>query len=250
LEHRGSQPATRHAPVQSRSKPAIRATTYRVQRGDTLYSIAWRAGRDFRSLARWNRISAPYTIYPGQVLTLVPQSRSAASRSASQQRSRSTAATRSQPAPPPAKPASTPSAQSKAKPAPRPAPAAAAGPLRWKWPATGALLSSYSAKDPTRKGIKIGGRPGQPVHAAEGGRVVYSGSGLIGYGQLIIIKHNDNYLSAYGHNAKLLVKEGEQVARGKHIADMGRSNEGKTMLHFEIRRDGRPVDPLALLPRQ
>jgi lipoprotein NlpD len=242
LENRGSQPAARHANPASRPAPPIRAKSYRVRRGDTLYSIAWRAGRDFRSLARWNRIPPPYTIYPGQLLTLVPQSRPA---SAASQARRSPAAPASKP---PAPAASQP--RPKAQPAPSSKPAQPTGPLRWHWPAGGPLLSSYSAKDPSRKGIKIGGRPGQPVRAAEGGRVVYSGSGLIGYGQLIIIKHNDTYLSAYGHNAKLLVKEGEQVARGKHIADMGRSNDGKPMLHFEIRRDGRPVDPLGLLPRR
>jgi lipoprotein NlpD len=113
----------------------------------------------------------------------------------------------------------------------------------------GPILARFSANDATRTGIKIGGHLGEAVHATEAGKVVYSGSGLIGYGQLIIIKHNDHYLSAYGHNAKLLVKEGDKVARGKHIADMGRSNDGKAMLHFEIRREGKPVNPLALLPK-
>jgi lipoprotein NlpD len=221
-----------------------------VRRGDTLYSIAWRSGRDFRSLARWNRIPPPYTIYPGQVLTLTPATRPAPAPAKPRQASPSRTTTSSKPAAAPPRPANTSKPKDVAKPPPASQPASRSGPLRWNWPVTGPLLSSYSARDPSRKGIKIGGRPGQPVRAAEGGRVVYSGSGLIGYGQLIIIKHNDNYLSAYGHNAKLLVKEGEQVARGKHIADMGRSNEGRPMLHFEIRRDGRPVDPLGLLPRK
>ena len=101
-----------------------------------------------------------------------------------------------------------------------------------------------------RKGIKIGGRIGDTIHAAEGGKVVYSGSGLIGYGRLIIIKHNENYLSAYGHNSRLLVKEGDRVTKGQKVAVMGTANTGDPLLHFEIRRDGNPVDPLRLLPRR
>ena len=100
------------------------------------------------------------------------------------------------------------------------------------------------------KGIKIAGRSGESVVATESGKVVYSGSGLIGYGRLIIIKHNDNYLSAYGHNRKILVKEGDQVTKGNKIAEMGTANSGDPMLHFEIRRNGKPVDPLRLLPRR
>lgn len=100
-----------------------------------------------------------------------------------------------------------------------------------------------------RKGIKIAGRSGDEIRSAEAGKVVYSGSGLIGYGRLIIVKHNDNYLSAYGHNRAILVKEGDQVTKGQKIAEMGTANNGDPLLHFEIRRDGRPVDPLRLLPR-
>jgi lipoprotein NlpD len=112
------------------------------------------------------------------------------------------------------------------------------------------LISGFKAGDPLRKGIKIGGRSGDTIQAAEGGKVVYSGSGLIGYGQLIIVKHNENYLSAYGHNSRLLVKEGDQVTKGQKIAVMGTANTGDPLLHFEIRRDGKPVDPLRLLPRR
>ncbi len=101
-----------------------------------------------------------------------------------------------------------------------------------------------------RKGIKISGRSGSKISAAESGKVVYSGSGLIGYGRLIIIKHNDKYLSAYGHNRKILVKEGDRVSKGQTIAEMGKANSGDPLLHFEIRRDGKPVDPLRLLPRR
>jgi lipoprotein NlpD len=127
---------------------------------------------------------------------------------------------------------------------------AAAGPLRWSWPTDGQVESTFSASDPARKGIKVAGTAGQPIRSAEAGNVVYSGSGLIGYGRLIIIKHNDKYLSAYGHNRKLLVKEGDRVTKGERIAEMGVSNTGHAVLHFEIRRDGEPVDPLRLLPRK
>lgn len=239
LESRG--PGSYQAPPQPQA--SIRGKTYKVQRGDTLYSIAWRSGKDFRTLARWNAIRSPYTIYPGQVLRLsapttlrsTPRSRTqATSKPATTRRSQTTQVE-------PTATSSAPSGKSTAR---------ADASLRWQWPVNGPVLVKYSAKDPTRKGIKIGGAAGQQVKAAESGRVVYSGSGLIGYGQLIIIKHSESYLSAYGHNAKLRVKEGDQVARGKHIADMGRSNEGRPMLHFEIRRGGRPVDPLGLLPRK
>jgi len=111
-------------------------------------------------------------------------------------------------------------------------------------------VATWKAGDPLRKGIKIAGREGQPVLAAEGGKVVYSGSGLIGYGRLIIIKHSDNYLSAYGHNRKLLVRQDQRVTKGQKIAEMGRANDGRPLLHFEIRRDGKPVDPLKLLPHR
>jgi lipoprotein NlpD len=131
----------------------------------------------------------------------------------------------------------------------RPPTTAGADNLRWQWPTAGRVVERFSAGDPSRKGLKIAGKPGQSIVAAEGGSVVYSGSGLVGYGQLIIVKHNNNYLSAYGHNRKLLVQQGDQVARGAQIAEMGLAG-GAPVLHFEIRRDGDPVDPLALLPRR
>jgi lipoprotein NlpD len=118
---------------------------------------------------------------------------------------------------------------------------------RWRWPARGKVVTSFSASG--RKGIDIEGRFGQTVMAAAGGRVVYSGSGLIGYGQLIIVKHNKRYLSAYAHNNKLLVKEGDAVKGGQRIAEMGRSGPNRALLHFEIRRDGKPIDPLRYLPK-
>ena len=112
------------------------------------------------------------------------------------------------------------------------------------------MKQRYTKGDPTRKGIKIAGKLGQPVVASEGGKVVYAGSGLIGYGRLIIIKHNKRYLSAYGHNRLLLVTEGDQVTRGQRIAQMGNGDNGVPMLHFEIRQSGAPVDPLKFIPRK
>lgn len=235
---------TGKAPVETRGGDAryrpsatgqtIQGRFYKVKRGDTLYAIAWRANRDFRSLARWNNIKTPYVIYPGQILRLVPRGKATQARIAG-----------------------TDSSTRRSRVEPRKATQkkqASSGPpnssLRWSWPTSGPLLVGYSSSDPTRKGIKIGGKPGQAIRATEAGQVVYSGNGLLGYGRLVIIKHNDNYLSAYGHNAKLLVKEGDKINKGKQIATMGRSNEGKSMLHFEIRRDGKPVNPLSLLPRK
>jgi lipoprotein NlpD len=132
----------------------------------------------------------------------------------------------------------------------KPAAAPARGKLAWRWPTEGAVTVGFAAADPARKGIKIAGALGQAITAAERGSVVYSGSGLIGYGQLIIVKHNEKYLSAYGNNRKILVKEGDQVTKGQKIAEMGRANGGLSILHFEIRREGEPVDPLSLLPRK
>lgn len=226
-------PLESHDGGYSRSSPRgsdrpISGRFYKVRRGDTLYAIAWRANRDHRSLARWNNIKPPYLIYPGQILRLVPYGKSSNTRVRKADGER----------------------KKTARVAPKPqAPRTVANSrLHWLWPVRGKLLSSYLASDATRKGIKVGGKAGQPIVAAEAGEVVYSGSGLIGYGRLIIIKHNDEYLSAYGHNATLLVKEGDKVKRGKKIATMGRSNDGVAMLHFEIRRDGKPIDPMGLLP--
>jgi lipoprotein NlpD len=124
------------------------------------------------------------------------------------------------------------------------------GSVRWAWPAAGQLVGRYAVGDPTRQGIDIAGSAGQTVAAAADGVVVYSGSGLVGYGELVIIKHSDVWLSAYGHNRKRLVSEGERVRAGQQIAEMGRSGASRDMLHFEIRQNGKPVDPLVHLPRR
>jgi len=206
------------APVADRmGQPAMRgkANVYIVQRGDTLYSIAFGAGLDYRNVARWNRIGAPYRIYPGQRLRLAaPQNRR----------------------PPPTRPTSRP-------------PGPSAKVRSWVWPARGRIIQNF-APHRQKTGIDISGSGGQGVLAAAAGRVVYAGSGLRGYGKLIIVKHNEVFLSAYAHNRKLLVTEGGWVAAGQRIAEMGNTGTNQVKLHFEIRRDGRPVDPLRYLPKR
>jgi lipoprotein NlpD len=211
---------------------AASPSAYRVRSGDTLHGIAWQNGIDFRRIAQWNGIRPPYRIYAGQTLRLRPP-----------------AQRRKPPADPPA-PRTKPPVRVERPTKPPPVERREARTLAWRWPAIGNVASTFKPSDPLRKGIKIAGRDGTDIRAAERGKVVYSGSGLIGYGRLIIVKHNDNYLSAYGHNRDLLVSEGDQVTKGQKIAAMGRANNGKPLLHFEIRRDGKPVDPLRLLPKR
>ena len=251
----GGCSSSSRAPLETRGAPAAShpnlpgpdAKTYTVRRGDTLYAIAWHSNNDYRQVARWNGIRSPYTIYPGQVLRLrpPPQTVNKAPRPAREQKKTVKRNTQPKAAPPAQK-----TNKQTARTAPPRAQETDKRNLRWAWPADGVLRSRYKANDPLRKGIKLGGKPGQAVRAAESGKVVYSGSGLIGYGRLIIIKHNEKYLSAYGHNRKLLVTQGQQVTKGQKIAELGTSNDGKPLLHFEIRRRGKPVDPLALLPRR
>lgn len=203
-----------------------------IRHGDTLYSIAFQYGFDYRELARWNGIRPPYRIYPGQRLRLRPPPASPA------------------PAPVPArKPPARTAARAKAPPA-RPPAAADGAPIRWQWPAHGPLGETFSKRGSGRKGIDILGRPGQPVYAAAAGTVVYAGSGLRGYGKLIILKHNDTFFSAYAHNRRIHVKEAQRVKKGQRIADMGSTGAERAKLHFEIRRNGNPVNPLKYLPRR
>ncbi len=242
------------APVESRTSHSYPASSkrpahYHVRRGDTLAVIAWRWGMDWRALAAWNDIRSPYTIFPGQRLRLTPPKRVVRSRMP-------VPAGRSKPGPGTIAtvPNSKPNANKPSRTEPLPSPSVVQENypqrLRWTWPAKGQILSTYVPANEAHKGIKIGGAKGRSIAAAEAGKVVYSGSGLIGYGRLIIIKHNNEFLSAYGHNRKLLVKEGDWVAKGDKIAEMGLANNGQAMLHFEIRRNGKPVNPVALLPRR
>lgn len=318
LDDRRPPPAA--APAE-RNRPAPVAA-HRVVAGDTLYSIAFKNGLDYRELARFNRIDAPYRIYVGQELKLAeelpppgqavaaavapapgqltitelppepprkpgPNTRvdAHAVRSApppSNEKPLATppaapvkpppasvaAATQPPPviAPVPAAPptaaapappdpvalppkggALAPGANTTAAAAPGPsAPVLSSGGVSWRWPAAGKVVGTFIAGDQTRQGVDIAGSAGASVTAAADGSVVYSGNGLLGYGELIIVKHSTSFLSAYGHNRKRLVKEGDSVKAGQAIAEMGGSN--REMLHFEIRRNGKPVNPLEYLP--
>lgn len=246
------------APVEVRAAPVQHEPiVHTVHKGDSLYSIAWVYDRDYLDLAEWNGIEPPYTIYPGQTLRLkAPANLQNRVRQPHASGSSSTSA--HTPTPPAVTKQPAAAARDKQRPA-APAPpkqTSTAGRYtqdpdrkvsRWFWPTQGPVLRAF-AKD-GNKGVDLGGRLGQPVLAAADGRVVYSGSGLIGYGKLIIVKHNKNHLSAYGHNSEILVKEGDVVAGGQRIANMGRAAGKEPMLHFEIRFKGKPVDPVRYLPK-
>ncbi len=193
-----------------------------VRKGETLFSIAWRYGKKSDDLARWNRLGSGSLIYPGQRLRLNGPAAST---------SRPTTSTSASPR----IPQSLPSIPSQPPP-------------KWSWPAKGRINVNFGAKPGTGTGVLINGKASQPIYAAASGHVVYAGSGLIGYGKLIILKHNDTYLSAYGYNASLLVKEGDRIKKGQKIATMGEGPERKPRLHFEIRRNGKPVNPRQYLP--
>ena len=227
------------SPVRQTSPQGKPGATVRVQRGDTLYGIAFRNGVDVNDLARWNALPAPYTIYPGQSLKLFPGNSGGRppTTSTTTPTKPATGTTTTRPAPPPA-PVTRPAAP----------PAPANSGFAWRWPADGHLIGRFVAGDATKQGVDIAGTGGQAVRAAADGVVVYSGAGLVGYGELIIVKHSEAWLSAYGHNRKRLVNEGQNVKAGQQIAEMGRSGAAREMLHFEIRHNGKPVDPLQYLP--
>lgn len=266
------------------SRPSPAPESYRVRTGDTLYSIAFGYGLDWRRVARWNDISAPYTIHVGDWIRLQappdmrpavvaaksPGDRPTASprRGGSAARESDSGAATSTPTPEPKRRADVaappePELRPEPKAADRrpvseietdstPAPAAAtrsvAG-VAWRWPTEGGIARGFNA-GASRKGILISGEGGQPIRAAADGEVVYSGNGLIGYGELIIVKHSDRMLSAYAHNRERLVGEGQQIRSGQLIARMGSNERDQFVLHFEIRRDGKPDDPVKYLPRR
>lgn len=239
---------TRHSTLEPRPE------RYTVNAGDTLYSIAFRHNLDFRDVAEWNGLGPSYLIRPGQVLSLRPSKASPA-------RPISTppgevVVRREVPVerPPVAKPQPLPNPTpppAVSRPTPKPTappttstPASVAG---WQWPLKGKVLKAFDP--PASKGMDIAAALGDEVKAAAAGRVVYSGTALKGYGELIIIKHDDTYLSAYGYNRKRLVKEGDQVVAGQKIGEVGIGPEQQALLHFEIRRRGQPVNPTGLLPK-
>jgi lipoprotein NlpD len=198
-----------------------------VQSGETLYSIAFQYGIDQRDLAAWNQLGGGALIYPGQKIRL--SGSAAASRQVR---------------------AKEPSGGSRSSSGTTPAAKPAQSPVNWQWPTDGPVVAGYGTSSKTQSGIHIGGRIGQDIRAAAGGQIVYAGGGLTGYGQLVIVKHNADYLSAYGHNDFLLVAEGERVKAGQQIARMGTGPGQRPLLHFEIRRDGQPVNPAKYLPRR
>ena len=270
------------------SEPAVQvpAGHYLIKKGDTLYSIALEHGQDFREVAAWNNLGDGSRINAGQVIRIVPPDGAASAAAvpvdepvvivqpivteaviertaltgnsenlkrepkAGKEPYSDEALARAQQAVPVL-------ATLEIKPDPRveakpDAPVAKAtetaivGEITWSWPASGKMISGFV--DSGSKGIDIGGKTGDPVTAAADGKVVYSGSGLRGYGQLVIVKHSDAYLTAYAHNHRILVKEGQTVTRGQKIAEMGNSDADQVKLHFEVRKQGKPVDPLKYLP--
>ncbi|AGM40965.1 peptidase M23B [Spiribacter salinus M19-40] len=184
-----------------------------VERGETLYQIAWQYGLDFRDVARWNDLRSADLIFAGQELVLSGPADTGSGQTQS-------------------------SAQS----------SGLSGPIAWQWPVEGEIVGAYDANAIGKRGIRIGAEPGSVVAAAGGGDVVYSGSGLRGYGNLVIIKHNDQFLTAYGYNSELLVGEGERVEGGDAIARVATDGERAGHLHFEIRQQGDPVNPASYLP--
>ena len=244
------------APVEDRyprSASPPRSSTYQVQRDETLYSIAFRYGLDYRKVAAANSIPPPYTIYPGQTIYLKEVT--------------------PVPVPAPARRAATPP-KSTSTPTPKPAPVPVKKPVQktttvtrtpsstaaksssyagravnaWRWPTSGRVTRGYSSS--VHKGIDISGKRGDAIVAVAAGKVVYAGTGIVGFGELLIVKHNEVYLSAYGHNDRLLVAEGDTVRAGQKIAEKGSSGTDTVKLHFEIRKEGKPIDPQRLLPRR
>jgi len=266
--------STREAPVAERStapaqkpsaqplppkpaSPRVPAAdgTYMVQPGDTLFSIAAAFGRDVKDLARWNNIDDPSRIRVGQSLRVVPPSGESAAvlpvtptapAVTKPLEGTSAPGTSVPPAGMPAAPAEPPTAPGPVASIPEAKPAAPAPAADWIWPVDGKVIDRFDEK--RNKGIGIAGKEGDPVVASADGQVVYSGSGLRGYGNLVILKHNDDFISAYAHNRQILVKQGQMVKRGQRIAEVGKSDATQPKLHFEIRRQGKPVDPLAYLP--
>ncbi len=274
--------ATVIAPPQAKVPDAGR--TYTVRRGDTLYRIALENGQDYRDLATWNGLSNASSIKEGQVLRLSPPGSTEAGGVAKPIATAPVVETRSLDTPAPVaasndkikrepKVGKEPysdeaynrmnrlsAATETTSPVPdsRPAvteskPESAKAPLNpddvsWSWPVNGKILQGFGQSG--SKGVDFVGKSGDPVTAAGDGKVVYAGAGLPGYGELVIIKHNATYLSAYGHNRKILVKEGQTVTRGQKIAEMGNTGTDTVKLHFEIRKQGNPVDPVPFLPKK
>ena len=267
-------PVARAAPVPQSARPG----TYTVRRGDTLYSIALEHGVDYRELAQWNRLEDPSKIRIGQELRVTaPEDRAAVqvgrARAPGEIESRPLGSAASPPAAVEAgtktspkalrlpyseqnlallskseiRPEVKPETRPEAKPEPaKPAVERDPEAIEFAWPARGRVLAGFA--EPNQKGLDISGKPGDPVLAAAPGRVMYTGTGIRGYGKLIVIKHDNNFNSVYAHNREILVKEGQNVSRGQRIAELGSTDADAPKLHFEIRKSGKPVDPARYLP--
>ncbi len=229
------------APVSDREQPPPEKIAYHiVAPGETLYSIAWRYGLDYQSLARANGIGGQFQIYPGQRLNLNLDKPVKLSSHVTPSRKASSATQR------------TDIKRQKDQPTrvkQSPVISSSNSKLFWHWPIKGQLYQRFSSTKGLKKGIDILGKKGESVLSAAAGRVVYAGDGLRGYGKLLIIKHNETFLSAYAHNNKIVVKEGDIVKAAQKIAEVGSTGTVRNMLHFEIRRNGVPVDPEVYLPR-
>jgi len=277
VEDHSSRTVRAATPSAESAKPAVqplpaaesRAGTYTVQPGDMLTKIGMDTGQSWRDLARWNNLTDPNHLEVGQVLRVQPPAGEIPPGSTVTTTTTTTTLAAAASAPATFKPlppiaskaeakasgstaASTVVASGSAVPltgAATPQPAAARegdDDMTWAWPAAGPVVAAFD--DAKTKGLAIGGKAGDPVYAAADGRVVYAGSGLRGYGNLVIVKHNANYLTAYAHNQTLLVKEDQIVKRGQKIAEMGSTDADRVQLHFEIRKQGKPIDPARLLP--
>lgn len=224
-----------------------------VRKGDTLYSIAWRYGREMKELARENSIKPPYVIVPGQKINLEKryETRNLDLKKEGKASTKQKNVTDRKEK---IRNGKNVTKNKKTK---------HINKINWQWPHLGPILATYSVSGSSKgsnrakgkssgndlnKGVDITGKLGSPIYAAADGEVVYAGSGLLGYGNLVIINHNETYLSAYAHNQRILVKEGQIIKRGRKIAEMGSSDSKQVMLHFEIRRNGEPVDPMKYLP--
>jgi lipoprotein NlpD len=234
------------------SSREARDGVYTVQRGDTLHSIAMAFGVDVRELVRWNGLPDANVLRVGQTLRVAPPPDSSVATVTPVTPGGSTEVrplpppggpVAAAPVPPgsttpaPTRPESAPAAKSDASPTPL---------VQWQWPAAGKVIDGFDA--PRNKGIDIGGNEGEPVLAAADGEVVHVGSALRGYGNLVIVRHPGDYVTAYGHNRKILVSQGQQVKRGQPIAELGRTDSDRPKLHFEIRHQGKPLDPVKYLP--
>lgn len=216
---------------------------HRVERGETLYKIGWQYGQDYQTIAQWNDISAPYNIHEGQWLRVAPPDGRTESRIIDNKSVAKSLKNNSQKS-------TSKISEMKADDishlrvfANKPVENVS----QWQWPTKGTIIHSFSKTQKGKKGIDIVGKKGQAILAAAEGEVVYSGNGLVGLGNLIIVKHNKTFLSAYAHSDKIMVTEGQRVTRGQQIATMGDTGTERVLLHFEIRKNGIPVDPLKYL---